>query len=91
MSLDELRSQLDTIDDQMMTLLSQRAALIIQVAELKKHHDIPVHLFRSAIEELVEPNGDKIRILLSNIRLNGAVPDSRFEVELPDDVEKVRG
>jgi len=44
MSLDELRSQLDTIDNQMMTLLSQRAALIIQVAELKKHHDIPVHV-----------------------------------------------
>ena len=44
MSLDELRSQLDAIDNQMMTLLSQRARLIIQVAELKKHHDIPVHV-----------------------------------------------
>lgn len=44
MSLDELRSQLDTIDNQMMTLLSQRAALIIQVAELKKRDDIPVHV-----------------------------------------------
>jgi chorismate mutase/prephenate dehydratase len=44
MSLDDLRSQLDTIDNQMMALLAQRASLILQVAELKKHHDIPVHV-----------------------------------------------
>ncbi len=44
MNLDELREQLDVIDSQVVSLLSQRAAIILQVAELKKHHDLPVHV-----------------------------------------------
>lgn len=44
MSLDELRLQLDTIDTEIMGLLSKRAELIVQVAELKRHENIPVHI-----------------------------------------------
>ena len=44
MNLDELRMQLDAIDDQIVTLLSQRADIILQVADVKKQHGLPVHV-----------------------------------------------
>lgn len=44
MSLDELRKCLDAIDEQMMALLSQRAHVVLQVADFKRQHHIPVHI-----------------------------------------------
>jgi len=44
MNLDELRMQLDAIDDQIVALLSQRADIILQVADVKKQHGLPVHV-----------------------------------------------
>ncbi len=44
MSLDELRLQLDAIDSEIMALLSKRAELIVQVADVKRHENIPVHI-----------------------------------------------
>lgn len=43
MSLDELRQALDRIDNEVMSLLAQRAHVILQVAEFKKQHGGPVH------------------------------------------------
>lgn len=44
MSLDDLRDQLDTIDNKMMSLLSQRADVILRVAALKKRDNLPAHV-----------------------------------------------
>ena len=44
MSLDEFRAHLDTIDTQLMTLLSQRAQIVLQVADYKRQHNLPVHV-----------------------------------------------
>lgn len=43
MSLDELRQALDRIDDEVMSLLAQRANVILQVADFKKQYGGPVH------------------------------------------------
>ena len=42
--LDELRQRLDTIDTQVVTLLSERAQVVSRVAEVKRQHDIPVYI-----------------------------------------------
>ena len=44
MSLDEFRTHLDTIDTQLMSLLSQRAQIVLQVADYKQQHNLPVHV-----------------------------------------------
>ncbi len=44
MSLDEFRAHLDTIDAQLMTLLAQRAQIVVQVADYKRQHNLPVHV-----------------------------------------------
>ena len=44
MSLDEFRTQLDTIDAQLVTLLSQRAQIVLQVADYKRQHNLPVYV-----------------------------------------------
>jgi chorismate mutase/prephenate dehydratase len=43
MSLDELRQALDRIDNEVMSLLAQRASIILLVADFKKQHGGPVH------------------------------------------------
>jgi chorismate mutase/prephenate dehydratase len=43
MSLDELRQALDRIDNEVMSLLAQRASIIFQVADFKNQHGGPVH------------------------------------------------
>jgi len=43
MSLDNLRQALDCIDNEVMSLLSQRANIILQVADFKREHGGPVH------------------------------------------------
>ena len=44
MGLDELRERLDIIDEQMVLLLSERAKVVSKVAELKRHHNMPVYM-----------------------------------------------
>jgi chorismate mutase / prephenate dehydratase len=44
MGLDILREQLDIIDEQILSLLSERAEVIMKVANFKRHHDIPVYI-----------------------------------------------
>ncbi len=44
MSLDELRERLNVIDEQMLVLLSQRAKVILQVAEFKRYNSLPLHV-----------------------------------------------
>ncbi len=44
MGLDELRARLDALDDQILTLLSERALVIVQVAEFKRQHNMPTHI-----------------------------------------------
>jgi chorismate mutase/prephenate dehydratase len=44
MGLDALRERLDILDAQIVALLSERAKIIMQVADFKRHHDIPVYI-----------------------------------------------
>lgn len=44
MGLEALRGQLDRIDAQILSLLSDRAAVILQVADWKRRHNSPVHV-----------------------------------------------
>jgi chorismate mutase/prephenate dehydratase len=44
MGLDELRQSLDAIDSQMVSLLSERAKVVLYVADFKRRHNIPVHI-----------------------------------------------
>ena len=44
MGLDALRNRLDTIDGQILSLLSERATLIMQVADFKRHHNMPIYI-----------------------------------------------
>ncbi len=44
MRLDALRDRLDIIDQQILSLLSERAKVIMQVADFKRHHNIPIYV-----------------------------------------------
>lgn len=44
MGIDELRTCLDGIDNQMLDLLSKRAQVILQVADFKQKHQLPTHV-----------------------------------------------
>ena len=44
MGLDILREQLDIIDEQILSLLSERAKVVMTVANFKRHHNIPVYI-----------------------------------------------
>ena len=44
MELDALRDRLDTIDERILSLLSERAKVIMQVADFKRHHNLPIHV-----------------------------------------------
>jgi chorismate mutase-like protein len=44
MGLDMLRERLDIIDEQIISLLSERARVIVKVADFKRHHNIPVYV-----------------------------------------------
>jgi chorismate mutase-like protein len=44
MGLDALREQLDSIDERILSLLSERAEVIMQVADFKRHHNMPVYV-----------------------------------------------
>ena len=44
MGLEALREQLDSIDTQILSLLSERAEIVMQVADFKRHHHMPVYV-----------------------------------------------
>lgn len=44
MNLDELRRCLDAIDERLVALLSQRAQVVLQVADVKQQHNLPAHI-----------------------------------------------
>jgi chorismate mutase/prephenate dehydratase len=44
MGLDILRERLDIIDEQILSLLSERAKVVTTVANFKRHHNIPVYI-----------------------------------------------
>ncbi|MGQ4807094.1 T-protein [Candidatus Entotheonellaceae bacterium PAL068K] len=44
MGLRELRKRLDAVDDQIMALLSERAQVIVQVADFKRRHNLPIYI-----------------------------------------------
>jgi chorismate mutase-like protein len=75
MGLDTLRDRLDIIDERILSLLSERAKIIIQVADFKQHHDIPIYVPErevSIIERLRTANpgplpGDTIERIYRNI------------------------
>ncbi len=43
-------------------------------------------LFVPTYVRYVEPNGDKTEFSFDDLRINGEIPGSRFELQLPDDV-----
>ena len=75
MELDTLRDRLDSIDERILSLLSERAKVIMQVADFKRHHHIPIYVPErelSIIERLrtVNPGplpGDTIERIYRNI------------------------
>lgn len=44
MGLDELRERLDILDEQVMSLLSERAKVVTKVADFKRHHNLPIYI-----------------------------------------------
>ena len=44
MGLDILREQLDVIDEQIISLLSERARVVMKVADFKRHYNIPFYV-----------------------------------------------
>jgi len=44
MGLNELRERLDVLDAQVLSLLSERARVVMEVADFKRHHNIPVYI-----------------------------------------------
>lgn len=44
MGIEELRTRLDTLDNQMLDLLAKRAQVILQVADFKQQHNMPAHI-----------------------------------------------
>jgi chorismate mutase/prephenate dehydratase len=75
MGLDALRDRLNIIDERILALLSERAKVIMQVADFKRHHNIPVYVPErevSIIERLRTANpgplpGDAIERIYQNI------------------------
>jgi chorismate mutase len=52
MDLTQLRKEIDSVDEQILTLVLTRKALIKQVAEFKKQHELPIYAPEREIEIL---------------------------------------
>ena len=60
MDLNEIRTQIDTIDDQMVKLFCQRMALSAQVADYKKANNLPIFVpqrGRAILQKVAEQSG----------------------------------
>ncbi len=44
MDIDQLRSRLDAIDDQVLALLSERAGAVLDIGDYKRKHGLPIHV-----------------------------------------------
>ena len=44
MDLDQLRLRLDAIDSQVLALLSERAAAVLDIGDYKRKHGLPIHV-----------------------------------------------
>ena len=44
MGLEALRERLDALDDQILALLAERAKIVVQVANFKRQHSLPIHI-----------------------------------------------
>jgi chorismate mutase/prephenate dehydratase len=59
MSLTELRSHIDTVDDRLLDLLNERATLVAKVASMKERLDVPFYVpsrERAIVERLAQKN-----------------------------------
>lgn len=61
MNLDELRNEIDKIDQQLVPLFTQRMALSAQVADYKKEHNLPIYVparEREILSQVAEAAGE---------------------------------
>ncbi len=72
MDINELRSQIDQIDDQMVKLFCQRMDVAAQVADYKREHDMPIlvparerQILANVAEKAGEEMGNYARVLYS--------------------------
>lgn len=59
MQLDELRLKIDTLDEQLLQLLNERAKVALQIGELKKSQKLPLYHPKrenSVIENVLSSN-----------------------------------
>jgi len=54
MDIQELRSQIDTIDDQLVKLFTQRMEVSAAIADYKKEHGLPIHVPSREREKLLD-------------------------------------
>jgi chorismate mutase len=43
LDIDEIRREIDRLDSELLRLFNERAALALQIGEIKKRHDMPVY------------------------------------------------
>jgi chorismate mutase len=42
-NIDSLREQIDQLDERLLDIFNQRAALALKIGTVKKQHDLPIH------------------------------------------------
>lgn len=43
MTIDDIRQEIDRLDDELLQIFNQRAALALKIGELKKVHNLPIY------------------------------------------------
>ena len=69
-TLEELRREIDAIDDELVTLVAKRMAIATEVVTYKKAHDIPVYI-QARVDEVMSRNlahGEKLGVSPELIR-----------------------
>ena len=64
MELDQLRLRLDAIDAQVLALLSERAAAVLDIGDYKRKHGLPIHVperENNVVERLQKDNPGPLR------------------------------
>ena len=64
MNLQELRNEIDEIDDQLISLFVRRMAISAQVAQYKRAHGLPVHIPERE-QAILQAIGEKVGPKLS--------------------------
>ena len=54
MDLSQLRSQIDSIDDQLISLFGQRMEIAAQIADYKKQNNLPIYVPSREREKLLD-------------------------------------